>query len=101
MAKKSAIARDKKRRRLAELYAPKRAELKAIVMDRTKTAEERFGAQLKLAEMPRASSKVRIRNRCALTGRPRGYYRKLQLSRIGLRDLASHGQLPGVVKSSW
>ncbi len=101
MAKKSAIERDKKRRKLNAKFGKKRATLKAIVMDRSKSAEERFSAQLKLAELPRASSKVRIRNRCALTGRPRGYYRKLQISRIGLRDLASYGQLPGVVKSSW
>ena len=101
MAKKSAVERDKKRRKLVAQYSAKRAELKSIVMDRDKSAEERFAAQLKLAELPRASSKVRVRNRCAVTGRPRGYYRKLQLSRIGLRDLASHGQLPGVVKSSW
>jgi small subunit ribosomal protein S14 len=70
-------------------------------MDKTVTQEERFEAQLKLAEMPRNSSKTRIRNRCAMTGRPRGFYRKFKLSRIALRELASSGQIPGMVKASW
>ena len=101
MAKVCMIERDKKRRRMAKSYANKRAQLKAIIKDRTVSAEERFQATLTLAELPRNSSKVRIRNRCALTGRPRGYFRKFNLSRIALRDLASRGELPGVTKSSW
>jgi len=101
MAKTSALQRNEKRRRLVSQKANKRAKLKAIVMDKSLTAEERFMATLKLAEMPRNSSKIRIRNRCALTGRPRAYYRKVNLSRIALRDLASRGELPGVTKSSW
>ena len=101
MAKTCSIQRDQKRRRMVKTYAAKRAKLKAIIQDRTKPADERFQATLKLAELPRNSSKVRIRNRCALSGRPRGYYRKLNLSRIALRDLASRGELPGVTKSSW
>ena len=82
-------------------FANKRAALKELVKSKTLSPEERFEAVLKLAEMPRNSSKTRIRNRCQVTGRPRGYYRKLKMSRIALRDLASAGQLPGVVKSSW
>lgn len=95
------LERDKKRRKLVKSYANKRAKLKAIIKDLSIPAEERFQAALKLAELPRNSSKTRIRNRCALSGRPRGYYRKLNLSRIALRDLASRGELPGVTKSSW
>ena len=101
MAKTCMIERDKKRRRLVKSYASKRAALKAIIKNQKFPAEERFQAMLKLAEMPRNSSKTRIRNRCALTGRPHGYYRKFNLSRIALRDLASRGELPGVTKSSW
>lgn len=101
MAKVCMIERDKKRSRLVAKYAKKRAELKAIIKNRETSPEERFLAVLKLAELPRNSSKTRKRNRCALTGRPRGYFRKVNLSRIALRDLASKGQLPGVVKSSW
>lgn len=101
MAKVSMIERDKKRRRLVKKYADKRAKLVAIIKDRNAPAEERFQATLALAELPRNSAKIRIRNRCALSGRPRGYYRKLNLSRIALRDLASRGELPGVTKSSW
>ncbi|GLQ07770.1 30S ribosomal protein S14 [Sneathiella chinensis] len=101
MAKKSAVERDLKRRKLVEKFAAKRAELKAISSDESLPQEERFAARLKLAALPRNSSKTRIRNRCELTGRPRGVYRKLKLSRIGLRDLASTGQIPGMVKSSW
>ena len=101
MAKKSAIQRDLKRRRMAAQQSERRAELKALVMDRTSSPEERFEAALKLAEMPRNGSKVRIHNRCELTGRPRGVYRKFKLGRIKLRDLASRGQIPGMVKSSW
>jgi small subunit ribosomal protein S14 len=101
MAKKSAINRDNKRRKLVKGKAASRAALKAIIADKEKPMEERFAAVLKLAEMPRNSSKIRIRNRCALSGRPRAHYRKFRLSRIALRDLASRGELPGVVKSSW
>ena len=101
MAKTCSLERNDKRRRLVKKHAAKRAKLKAIIKDQTNSAEERFQATLKLAEMPRNSSKVRVRNRCALTGRPRAYYRKLNLSRIALRDLASRGELPGVTKSSW
>jgi small subunit ribosomal protein S14 len=101
MAKTSMIERDKKRRRLAKQYAASRARLKGIAADRSLPAEERFAARLKLAELPRNSSPTRIHNRCDLTGRPRGYYRKLRMSRIALRDLASNGLIPGMVKSSW
>ncbi|MDG2242037.1 MAG: 30S ribosomal protein S14 [Rhodospirillaceae bacterium] len=101
MAKKSAVQRDLKRRRMAAQQNERRAELKAMVMDRTSSPEERFEAALKLAEMPRNGSKVRIHNRCEVTGRPRGVYRKFKLGRIKLRDLASRGQIPGMVKSSW
>ena len=101
MAKVCMIERDKKRRKLVKSLANKRAGLKAIIRDRNAPQEERFAAVLKLAEMPRNSSKTRVRNRCALSGRPRAYYRKFNLSRIALRDLASRGELPGVTKSSW
>ena len=82
-------------------HAAKRAELKKVVMDRSREPEERFEATLKLAAMPRNGARVRIRNRCMITGRPRAYYRKFGLSRIALRELASEGQVPGVVKASW
>ncbi|MCD8570425.1 MAG: 30S ribosomal protein S14 [Alphaproteobacteria bacterium] len=101
MAKVSMVERDKKRRKLVKAKASKRAELKAIIANKSLPPEERFQAVLKLAELPRNSSKIRIRNRCALSGRPRSYYRQFNLSRIALRDLASRGELPGVVKSSW
>lgn len=101
MAKKSAVERDLKRRRLVAKYDAKRAALKAMAKDESLPQEERFAARLKLAALPRNSSATRTRNRCQLTGRPRGVYRKLKLSRIGLRDLASTGQIPGMVKSSW
>lgn len=95
------IERDKKRKKMTESLAAKRAAFKAIIKDQSIPAEERFQATLKLAELPRNSSKTRMRNRCALTGRPRSYYRKFGISRIALRDLASRGELPGVTKSSW
>jgi len=101
MAKKSSIEKNNRRRRLVERYAGKRARLKAVAGDSSKPMEERFAAQLKLAAMPRNSAKVRIRNRCEVTGRPRGFYRKLKMSRIALRELASEGLIPGMVKSSW
>ena len=86
---------------LVAKYADKRAALKATANDESLPLEERFEARLKLAELPRNSSKTRIRNRCEITGRTRGYYRKLKMSRISLRDLGSHGLSPGLVKSSW
>ncbi len=101
MAKTSMIERDKKRRRLAKKYKTRRTRLKKIAADRSLPAEERFAARLKLAELPRNSSPTRIRNRCELTGRPRGYYRKLRMSRIALRELGSQGLIPGMIKSSW
>jgi small subunit ribosomal protein S14 len=101
MAKKSAVNRNEMVRRLVKAKAAKRAALKAIANDENLSLEDRFEARLKLAAMPRNSSPTRIRNRCALTGRPRAFYRKLKLSRIALRDLGSKGQIPGLVKSSW
>ena len=101
MAKTSSIEKNKHRRELVARYASKRAALKRVADDESLTLEERFQARLKLAELPRNSSAVRIRNRCEVTGRPRGYYRKLKMSRIALRDLASIGLVPGMVKSSW
>ena len=101
MAKKSSVERNNKRRRLASKYADKRAKLLAMAKDETLSNEDRFKARLKLAELPRNSAKTRVRNRCGVTGRPRGYYRKLNMSRISLRDLASKGLIPGMVKSSW
>jgi small subunit ribosomal protein S14 len=101
MAKKSATENNAKRIRLAKKYANKRAALKAIVMDRSLEPEERFAAQLKLNELPRNGAAVRVRNRCKVSGRPRGYYRKFKMSRIALRELGSMGRVPGLVKSSW
>ena len=101
MAKTSSIEKNKRRARLAKQYAGRRARLKKIAMDKTVTMEERFAATLKLAEMPRNSAKIRIRNRCEVTGRPRGYRRKHKMSRIALRELGSKGLIPGLVKSSW
>jgi small subunit ribosomal protein S14 len=101
MAKKSAVEKNEHRRRMVERFRTRRAELKKIIMDRSRDPEERFEVTLKLAELPRNGARVRIRNRCSLTGRPRGYYRKFGLSRIALRELASEGQIPGVVKASW
>ena len=101
MAKKSAVNRNNRVKKLVKQYAAKREGLKAIANDDNKSLEERFEARLKLAELPRNSSAVRIRNRCDVTGRPRGFYRKLKMSRIALRDLGSNGQVPGLVKSSW
>ena len=101
MAKKSSIEKNNRRAKLARQKAPQRERLKNLARDREAAPEERFEAQLKLAEMPRNSSPTRVRNRCSLTGRPRGYYRKFKLSRIALRELASAGLIPGMVKSSW
>jgi small subunit ribosomal protein S14 len=101
MAKKSAVNRNLRVQALVKQYAAKRVELKKIANDEALPLEERFEARLKLAELPRSSSKTRIRNRCQVTGRPRAYYRKLKMSRISLRDLGSSGLIPGLVKSSW
>lgn len=101
MAKKSAIEKNKTRQRLVKRNAGKRARLKAIACDRSVPDEERFSARLKLAEMPRNGAPTRVRNRCLLSGRPRAYYRKFKLSRIALRELASSGQIPGMMKASW
>ena len=101
MAKKSSVIKNRRCAQMAKRLAPKRARLKPIAEDRSLPPEEQFAARLKLAKLPRNSSSTRIRNRCELTGRPRGVYRKFKLSRIALRDLASAGQIPGMVKSSW
>ena len=101
MAKKAMIERDVKRKRLVKKHASRRTRLKAIARDKSLPAEERFKAQLQLAELPRNSAPNRMRNRCQLTGRPRGFYRKLKLSRVALRDLTNQGLIPGMVKSSW
>ena len=101
MAKKSSVEKNKNRAELVKRYAAKRARLKALANDASLSPEDQFQARLKLAEMPRNSAKIRIRNRCELSGRPRAFYRKFRLSRIALRELASSGQIPGMVKSSW
>src|SRR6218665_2831065 len=101
MAKTSSIEKNNKRKRLAKQYAPKRAKLKGSVMDEKVSLEERFAAQLKLAALPRNSAENRVHDRCEVSGRPRGYYRKLKMSRIALRQLGSLGLIPGMVKSSW
>ena len=101
MAKKSAVNRNNHVKKLVKQLAAKRAELKAVANNESLPLEERFEARLKLAELPRSSSKTRIRNRCLVTGRPRAFYRKLKMSRIALRDLGSAGLIPGLVKSSW
>ncbi len=101
MAKTSSINRNDKRKALSKRFDAKRKRLKAIVMKKDTPMEERFNASLKLAEMPRNSAKVRVRNRCEITGRPRAYYRKTKLSRIAMREMANQGLIPGMVKSSW
>ena len=101
MAKKSAVEKNNKRKRIVESRGARREALKATIKDKTLPMEDRFQAVIKLSKEPRNSSKIRIRNRCEVSGRPRGYDRKLRMSRIALRDLASMGQVPGVVKSSW
>jgi small subunit ribosomal protein S14 len=101
MAKKSSIEKNNRRAKLAKQKAPARVRLKALARDRDAAPEDRFEAQLKLSELPRNSSATRVRNRCALTGRPRGFYRKFKMSRIAVRELASAGQIPGMTKSSW
>jgi len=101
MAKKSMINKNEHRRQMVKNKEASRAALKAIIMDKETPLEERVEAVMKLAAMPRNSAKVRIKNRCELTGRPRGFYRKFKLSRIAFRELASGGLIPGVIKSSW
>jgi len=101
MAKKSSVEKNKRRVGLVKRYAKKRVALKATANNMSLAPEERFAARLRLAELPRNSSPSRIRKRCELTGRPRGNYRKLKMSRIKLRELAAHGMIPGMVKSSW
>ena len=101
MAKTSSIQRNLKRIKLVKKFSKKRMELKKIINNKKLPLDERFNAQLKLAKIPRNSSKIRIRNRCEITGRPHGVYRKLKISRIALRELASQGKIPGMTKSSW
>ena len=101
MAKKSSIEKNNRRRDLVARDAKKRAALKATVMDQSLSIEERFAATVKLASLPRNGAKVRIKNRCEVTGRPRAFYRKLGMSRVALRDLGNKGLVPGLVKSSW
>ena len=101
MAKLSAVNRNKKRIKMNKRFEKKRKKLKQIIMDKKLSLEERFKAQLKLSKMPKNSSKIRIRNRCELTGRPHGVYRKLKISSIALRELTLSGKIPGMIKSSW
>ena len=101
MAKVSAVEKNKKRIKLVKKYDAKRKKLKKIVMDKKVNLNDRFEAALKLSKLPKNSAKNRIRNRCEITGRPHGYYRKLKMSRIALRELASMGKIPGMTKSSW
>jgi small subunit ribosomal protein S14 len=101
MAKQSSVNKNNRRRKMVAQYAAKRKALKAVAKDQSKRPEERFAARLKLSQLPRNGSATRIRNRCELTGRARGYYRKLKVCRNMLRELASQGLIPGMVKSSW
>ena len=101
MAKLSAINKNNRRIKLSDKFYKKRQNLKKIIMDKKLSLEERFKAQQKLSKMPRNSSKIRVRNRCQITGRPHGVYRKLKISRIALRQLGLEGKIPGMVKSSW
>ncbi len=101
MAKKSAIQKNLRRMKMVNRFEKKRSKLKKIIMNKKLELAERFAAQLKLDKLPKNSSKVRIRNRCGISGRPHGYYRKLKISRIALRDMASAGKIPGIIKSSW
>ena len=101
MAKTSAVEKNNSRARLVKKFAAKRKALKETIMNKDAPMEERFRAQLKLAQLPRNGAKIRLRNRCEVTGRPRAYYRKLKMSRIALRELGNQGQVPGIVKSSW
>ena len=101
MAKKSAIQKNLKRMKMVNRFEKKRMKLKKIIMNKKLELSERFAAQLKLDKLPKNSSRVRIRNRCGVSGRPHGYYRKLKISRIAVRDMASAGKIPGIIKSSW
>ncbi len=101
MAKKSAIETNKRRQKLVARFKSKREALKTTANDESLSMEERFAARLKLAELPRNSAEIRVRNRCEVTGRPRAYYRKLKMSRVALRELGGLGLIPGLVKSSW
>ncbi len=101
MAKLSAINKNNKRIKLSDKYFKKRKSLKSIIMNKNLSLEERFKAQQKLSKLPRNSAKIRVRNRCQITGRPHGVYRKLKISRIALRQLGLEGKIPGMVKSSW
>ena len=101
MAKVSAVEKNERRKKLVAKYAAKRAALKAKIMDKSLPDDERWMASMQLSQLPRDSAAMRVRNRCQVTGRPRGVYRKFKMSRISLRDLASDGKIPGVVKSSW
>jgi small subunit ribosomal protein S14 len=101
MAKKSSIEKNNRRKRMVEAFAEKRADLKAMALDESLSLEERFEARIKLAKLPRNSAANRVRNRCEISGRPRGVYRKLRMSRIALRDYGANGFIPGLVKSSW
>ena len=101
MAKKSAVQKNLKRIKMANRFEKKRMKLKKIIMNKKLELAERFAAQLKLDKLPKNSSRVRIRNRCGVSGRPHGYYRKLNISRIALRDMASSGKIPGIIKSRW
>ena len=101
MAKVCMVNRELRRQKMVAKYATKRAELKLAAKDESLSVEERFKARLKLAKLPRNSSATRLHNRCSVTGRPKAFYRKLKMSRIALRDLASKGEIPGMVKSSW
>lgn len=101
MAKESTIQRNLKRKKLTARYAERRTLLKKKIMNKATDASERFLLMQQLASLPRNSARTRVRNRCELTGRPRGYYRKLRMSRIALRELSSNGLIPGMTKSSW
>lgn len=101
MAKKSAVEKNDRRRKMAKSHAAKRAALKAVIHDKDVPPEERFAAVMKLDGLPRDGARIRVRNRCEISGRPRAFYRKFKISRIALRDMASLGLVPGVVKSSW
>ena len=101
MAKLSSVNKNNRRIKLSDKYFKKRQKLKKIIMDKKINLNERFEAALKLAKLPKNSAKIRVRNRCEITGRPHGYYRKLKMSRIALRKLASSGKIPGMTKSSW
>lgn len=101
MAKKSSIERNNKRRGMVKEFSSRRTKLKAVIMNKETPMDERFEAQMKLNKLPRNSAEIRVRNRCLITGRPRAFYGKFKMSRLALRDLASKGQIPGVIKSSW